>query len=115
MIGRRLVAIGLLLESSLGCYGRGWAISDSVGSPNLVAAIRQAVASRIITNAHRINHGLTPELAPADGGDFYLVNAGDPEEGVRKLLAIVQERIPKRFGLDPIRDIQVLCPMNRGA
>src|SRR6202040_3191610 len=42
------------------------------------------------------------------------VDAADPEEGVRKLLAIVQERIPKRFGLDPIRDIQVLCPMNRG-
>jgi exodeoxyribonuclease V alpha subunit len=38
----------------------------------------------------------------------------DAEEGVRKLLAIVQERIPKRFGLDPISDIQVLCPMNRG-
>jgi ATP-dependent exoDNAse (exonuclease V) alpha subunit len=38
----------------------------------------------------------------------------DAEEGVRKLLAIVRERIPKRFGLDPVRDIQVLCPMNRG-
>ena len=38
----------------------------------------------------------------------------EPEDGVRKLLAIVRERIPKRFGLDPIRDIQVLCPMNRG-
>jgi exodeoxyribonuclease V alpha subunit len=46
--------------------------------------------------------------------DFYFVEAADPEEGVRKLRAIVQERIPKRFGFDPIRDIQVLCPMNRG-
>ena len=70
--------------------------------------------NRIIVNAHRINHGLMPDLATADSGDFYFVGAADAEEGVRKLLAIVQERIPKRFGLDPIRDIQVLCPMNRG-
>jgi len=42
------------------------------------------------------------------------VDAADAEEGVQKLLAIVRERIPKRFRLDPIRDIQVLCPMNRG-
>src|SRR5438128_6332839 len=55
-----------------------------------------------------------PDLAPVEGGDFYFVDAADPEEGVRKLLAIVRERIPKRFGFDPIRDIQVLCPMNRG-
>ncbi len=47
-------------------------------------------------------------------GDFYLVDAADAGEGVRKLLAIVGERIPKRFGLGPVRDIQVLCPMNRG-
>jgi exodeoxyribonuclease V alpha subunit len=55
-----------------------------------------------------------PDLAPIDSGDFYFVDAADPEEGVRKLLAIVRERIPKRFGFDPVRDIQVLCPMNRG-
>jgi exodeoxyribonuclease V alpha subunit len=55
-----------------------------------------------------------PDLAPAEGGDFYFVDAADAEEGVRKLLAIVRKRIPKRFGFDPIRDIQVLCPMNRG-
>jgi exodeoxyribonuclease V alpha subunit len=55
-----------------------------------------------------------PDLAPAEGGDFYFVDTADAEEGLRKLLAIVQERIPKRFGFDPVRDIQVLCPMNRG-
>jgi len=59
-------------------------------------------------------HGMMPDLAPAETGDFYFVDAADAEEGVRKLVAIVRERIPKRFGLDPIRDIQVLCPMNRG-
>jgi exodeoxyribonuclease V alpha subunit len=75
---------------------------------------RQAAESRIIVNAHRINQGLMPDLASAEGGDFYFVDAADPEEGVRKLLTIVHDRIPKRFGLDPVRDIQVLCPMNRG-
>jgi exodeoxyribonuclease V alpha subunit len=47
-----------------------------------------------------------PDLAPVEGGDFYFVDAADPEEGVRKLLAIVQERIPTCFGLDAIRDVR---------
>jgi exodeoxyribonuclease V alpha subunit len=88
--------------------------SGTVPVVRLTEVFRQAAESRIIGNAHRINDGLTPDLAPAESGDSYFVDAADPEEGVRKLLAIVQERIPKRFGFDPIRDVQVLCPMNRG-
>ena len=88
--------------------------SASVPVVRLTEVFRQAAESRIIVNAHRINHGLMPDLAPAESGDFYFVDAADAEEGIRKLLVIVQERIPKRFGLNPIRDIQVLCPMNRG-
>jgi len=99
--------------------GPGQVLADIIGSGavpvvRLTEVFRQAAESRIIVNAHRINQGLMPELAPVDGGDFYFVDAANPEEGVRKLLAIVQERIPKRFGFDLIRDIQVLCPMNRG-
>ena len=99
--------------------GPGQVLADIIASGavpvvRLTEIFRQAAESRIITNAHRINQGLMPDLAPVEGGDFYFVDAVDPEEGVRKLVAIVQERIPKRFGLDPIRDIQVLCPMNRG-
>jgi exodeoxyribonuclease V alpha subunit len=75
---------------------------------------RQAAESQIIVNAHWINQGIMPDLAPVESGEFLFVDAAEPEEAVRKLLAIVRERIPKRFGLDPIRDIQVLCPMNRG-
>jgi len=74
---------------------------------------RQAAESHIIVNAHRINQGGMPELAPAEAGDFYFVDAADANESIRKVLAIAQDRIPKRFGLDAIRDIQVLCPMNR--
>jgi exodeoxyribonuclease V alpha subunit len=88
--------------------------SASVPVVRLTEVFRQAAESRIILNAHRINQGQMPDLAPVESGDFYFVDAADAEEGVRKVLAIVRERIPKRFGLDPIRDIQVLCPMNRG-
>src|SRR5215469_12419825 len=99
--------------------GPGQVLADVIASSampvvRLTEVFRQAAESRIIVNAHRVNQGLMPELTAVEGGDFYFVDAADAEEGVRKLLAIVQERIPKRFGFDPIRDIQVLCPMNRG-
>jgi exodeoxyribonuclease V alpha subunit len=99
--------------------GPGQVLSDIIASGvvpvvRLTEIFRQAAEGRIITNAHRINQGLMPDLGSVEGGDFYFVDAADAEEGVRKVLAIVQERIPKRFGLNPIRDIQVLCPMNRG-
>ena len=55
-----------------------------------------------------------PDLSRDPGGDFHFVDCAGPEDGVAKLLAVVNERIPARFGLDPVRDVQVLCPMNRG-
>jgi exodeoxyribonuclease V alpha subunit len=99
--------------------GPGQVLADIIASGavpvvRLTEVFRQAVESRIIVNAHRINQGLMPHLASVESGDFFFVDAANPEEGVRKLLAIVRERIPKRFGFDPIRDIQVLCPMSRG-
>jgi hypothetical protein len=51
---------------------------------------------------------------PTDGSDFYFVQAEEPETAVGRIIELVKTRIPRRFGLDPIRDIQVLCPMNRG-
>ena len=58
--------------------------------------------------------GPDARAGPGPGSDFHLVRCQDPEDGVAKLLEIVARRIPARFGLDPIRDVQVLCPMNRG-
>ena len=56
-----------------------------------------------------------PDLsAPTGDSDFYFVPAEDSETAVRRILELVKSRIPKRFGLNPIHDIQVLCPMNRG-
>ena len=88
--------------------------SDAVPVVRLTEVFRQAAQSRIIVNAHRINRGQMPEWEAFEGSDFFFVEAQEPEEGVRKLLAAVRDRIPARFGLDPVRDVQVLCPMNRG-
>ncbi len=82
----------------------------------LIEVFRQAAASRIILNAHRINSGTIPDLGrPAEGSDFYFVPAEEPEDAVEKVLKLVCERIPDRFGMDPVRDTQVLCPMIRGS
>jgi len=89
--------------------------SGAVPVVRLTEVFRQAAQSRIITNAHRINQGAIPDLAPPEtDSDFYFVPAEDPETAIARIVELVKTRIPKRFGLDPIRDIQVLCPMNRG-
>jgi exodeoxyribonuclease V alpha subunit len=83
---------------------------------NLTEVFRQAAASRIITNAHRVNRGLLPEYAaPETRSDFYFVERDEPEAITQMLLDLVARRIPARFGFDPIRDVQLLCPMNRGS
>jgi exodeoxyribonuclease V alpha subunit len=50
-----------------------------------------------------------------EDSDFWFVDADDPEKGAAKVVEIVRDRIPRRFGLDPVQDVQVLCPMQRGA
>lgn len=89
--------------------------SGAVSVVRLTEVFRQAAQSWIITGAHRINQGLIPDLSKPEGeSDFYFVHADDPETAVPRIVELVKTRIPQRFGLDPIRDIQVLCPMNRG-
>jgi len=89
--------------------------SGFVSVVRLTEVFRQAAQSRIITSAHRINQGLIPDLSPpAEDSDFYFVQADDPDTAVSRIIELVKTRIPKRFGFSPIRDIQVLCPMNRG-
>jgi exodeoxyribonuclease V alpha subunit len=90
--------------------------SGSVPVARLTEVFRQAAESRIIVNAHRINRGEMPEWPKrGEDSDFWFVDAKDPEDGAAKVVELVRGRIPRRFGLDPIRDIQVLCPMQRGA
>ena len=115
--GAALLLVGDV--DQLPSVGPGQVLADIIGSGavpvvRLTEVFRQAAGSRIVTNAHRINRGKMPDLKPQEGSDFYFVEAADPETGVEKLLAMVRDRIPRRFGLDPVRDVQVLCPMNRG-
>ena len=115
---RALILVGDV--DQLPSVGPGQVLADIIGSGavpvvRLTEVFRQAAESRIIVNAHRINQGQMPDwrrrTRPATSTSS---SAPTPRTGLRKLLQIVRERIPARFGLDPIRDIQVLCPMNRG-
>ena len=100
--------------------GPGQILADLIGSGvipivRLTEVFRQAAQSRIIVSAHRINQGLMPDLGkPEEGSDFYFVQVDGPETAVTRIVELVKTRIPRRFRLDSIRDIQVLCPMNRG-
>ena len=95
MIGSPLSRVRILLAPSV---GPGQVLADIIASAaipvvRLTEVFRQAAESRIIVNAHRINQGLMPALAPAESGDFYFVDMADAEDGVRKVLAIVRERV----------------------
>ncbi|MGC9034212.1 MAG: SF1B family DNA helicase RecD2 [Verrucomicrobiia bacterium] len=76
---------------------------------------RQSSQSNIVTIAHQINKGIIPKLpAKNEISDFYFIHRDDPQNAVDLLIELVSKRIPEKFGYDPIRDIQVLCPMHRG-
>ena len=100
--------------------GPGQVLADVIASGavpvvRLTEVFRQAARSRIVTTAHGINRGAIPDLSRPEGeSDFYFVAAEDPETVVERIVELVKTRIPRRFGLDPVRDVQVLCPMNRG-
>src|SRR5215469_9700775 len=107
--------------NQLPSVGPGSALRDLIESGllpvvRLTEVFRQAAASKIITGAHLIRQGRMPEFhIPEPGSDFHFVERDTPEEIAATLLRLVQDRIPKGQELDPIRDIQVLCPMNRGS
>ncbi|MGD8924971.1 MAG: ATP-binding domain-containing protein, partial [Syntrophobacterales bacterium] len=90
--------------------------SGAVKVVELDEVFRQAQESSIIVNAHKINNGIIPSLKTSDrrDDDFYFIEQEDPEEVLRIILELTRERIPNRFGLDPVEQIQVLTPMHRG-
>lgn len=91
--------------------------SQKISTVHLSEVFRQAASSKIVVNAHRINQGKMPEKAneAAILSDFYFIPTKSPETIQDRVLELVTSRIPKRFGLDSTRDIQVLTPMNRGS
>ena len=89
--------------------------SRAIPTVRLTEIFRQAATSRIITNAHRINRGELPELSGSPESDFFFIERETPEAIAATVLKLVGERIPARHRLDPLRDVQVLCPMNRSS
>lgn len=103
----------------LPAVGPGQVLADVIRSGaipvvRLTEVFRQGAESRIVTSAHAINEGRMPELNHRDG-DFFFFRANDSQAAAERVVDLVTERIPKRFGHDPLRGIQVLCPMRRGA
>ena len=87
--------------------------SNCAAVVQLTTIFRQAADSGIVVNAHRINRGQFPILNKFD--DFYFFSQDDPPAAAELLVDIVKRRVPRKFGLDPVSEIQVLAPMYRGA
>ncbi|HEY0251995.1 MAG TPA: ATP-binding domain-containing protein, partial [Kofleriaceae bacterium] len=115
-----LVLVGDI--DQLPSVGAGSVLNDVISSKaatviRLTEIFRQAAKSQIVVSAHRINSGEMPELAPPEAGstsDFYFISRDDPDRARETIVELVSQRIPARFGLDAIKDIQVLTPMHRG-
>jgi len=88
--------------------------SGEVPTVRLTQIFRQAEGSLIVKNAHRIHDGIPPESASGPEGEFYVIERTGPEAAADTILHMITERIPKRFGLDPKADVQVLTPMHKG-
>ena len=89
--------------------------SGAVPVIRLTEVFRQAASSRNVRSAHQINQGIVPSLPEkGEASDFYFIAADDPETIAQTVVDLVQTRLPRKFNVDPVRDIQVLCPMNRG-
>jgi exodeoxyribonuclease V alpha subunit len=86
--------------------------SGAIPTVRLTEVFRQAAESSIVVNAHRINHGDVPDLRNAEGIDFFFAKATG-EQLAERIVKLVCERIPAKFGFDPLRDVQVLAPMRR--
>lgn len=88
--------------------------SGIVPAVRLTEIFRQAGTSGIVQAAHEIRHGRVPSEASPKGSDFAFLAREEPETIAALVLRLVREEIPRRLGLDPLRDIQVLAPMHRG-
>lgn len=98
--------------------GAGNVLRDVIASgaahvTSLQTIFRQETDSQIISNAHRINNGEMP-ITDNSGRDFFFFGEADPFRAAELLVDVVANRIPKRFGMDAVRDVQVIAPMYRG-
>jgi exodeoxyribonuclease V alpha subunit len=80
----------------------------------LTTIYRQAGASDIILNAHRINRGEFPVLSGGKQSDFFYIEEDNPENIPSLISGLCAQRLPRYYEVDPIQGIQVLSPMQRG-
>jgi len=116
--GAKLLLVGD--ADQLPSVGPGKVLQDAIASGQvpcvkLTEIFRQAASSRIITSAHSINGGQVPDLTPHRDSDFFFLEAATPEAIAETVVQLVKTRLPAKYGLDPIQDIQVLTPMNRNS
>ncbi len=116
-----LILVGDVFQ--LPSVGPGNVLSDLIQSGvirtfELKEIFRQAEKSPIIVNAHRVRHGNLPNLEKdrnSEGlSEFYFIEQYQPETVIKTIVELCSRKIPERFGLDPVRDIQVLSPMHKG-
>jgi exodeoxyribonuclease V alpha subunit len=115
-LGCRLIMVGD--ENQLPAVGAGNVLGDIIAAGSvpvvcLNTIFRQAMESMIITNAHEIVAGRQPELTRRDG-DFFMVHEANPVRGAKLLQDLCAKRLPAAYGLDPLQDIQLLCPSRMG-
>ncbi len=115
--GCSLVIVGD--SDQLPSVGPGNVLKDIIDSgifpvTRLTTIFRQKRESLIIENAHRVNQGKFPVISNKQGSDFYFIERDDPSSALKTVKNLYFERIPKAFGYDPVRDIQIISPMNRG-
>lgn len=106
--------------NQLPSVGAGSVLRDVIDSQTFAVIelneiFRQARKSNIILNAHRINEGKFPIVDNESGSDFYFIEEDDSEKALQKIVYMVKDRIPKKFGYNSMTDIQVLTPMNKSA
>ncbi len=113
----RLIMVGD--RDQLPPVGAGNVLSDMIESRvidvvTLDKVFRQAMKSRIVTNAHRVVKGKMPVIDNSADSDFFLLNENSKYNAPRKILDLVTSRLPAGYGFEPMRDIQVLCPSRMG-
>ncbi len=88
--------------------------SKTVPLTTLNVIFRQATGSKIITNAHRINQGLYPDIWNTNGSDFFFIEAEEGEDVLKQIISLSVQRLPKKYGFHPLKEIQVFAPMKKG-
>lgn len=113
----RVIFVGDIHQ--LPSVGPGNVLKDMIASlslsvTTLTEIFRQAAGSHIITNAHRINRGIFPQIYNGQNSDFFFMECQENEEVLNTIIKLVSQRLPNRYGFNPTEDIQVLAPMKKG-